>query len=292
MSKFTTAWDETKPAGTRSKLLGDDDIREFKKQYRERFAEDHVSLETEADDALVGFHNKVTLPEQGSDPLALADAIILFGKKIGSYAELQVQHENAGLIQITRLGKLWIEALGLENEAQGDLLIRLASAWGRLAKGTGLQQLRMNAGATAPEWFTPVTYSPPSGTIYMWGGDLASPPTGYLICDGSTFSATTYPDLAAVVGDKFGTHSGDNYYLPNATNCFPYGASEGGAAGNASVGSRKASPIATLTISGNDNLVKSTHSGGFGYGAGDPGGIYPGADFLPPYFAVGFIIKT
>ena len=36
--------------------------------------------------------------------------------------------------------------------AEGDLPYRAASAWTRLAKGTALQVLRMNSGATAPEW--------------------------------------------------------------------------------------------------------------------------------------------
>lgn len=35
---------------------------------------------------------------------------------------------------------------------EGDLIYRGASAWTRLAKGTARQVLRMNAGATAPEW--------------------------------------------------------------------------------------------------------------------------------------------
>lgn len=44
--------------------------------------------------------------------------------------------------------------LTITSEAQGDILYRNATNWVRLAKGTGLQQLRTNAGATAPEWFT------------------------------------------------------------------------------------------------------------------------------------------
>lgn len=134
--KFTSAWDETKPAGTRSKVLGDDDIREFKKQFRERFAEDHRSLETEADDALVGFHDKATLLEQGSDPAALADAIIIFGKLAGSYCELHTRHENAGIKQLTLNGLLWLSALSVASEARGDLAYRGASVWGRLGLGT------------------------------------------------------------------------------------------------------------------------------------------------------------
>jgi len=38
----------------------------------------------------------------------------------------------------------------------------------------------------------------PVGAMFMW--PTATPPTGFLICDGSTFSAATYPALAAVLG--------------------------------------------------------------------------------------------
>lgn len=40
------------------------------------------------------------------------------------------------------------------SAAEGDILYRGASTWTRLTKGTALQNLRMNAGATAPEWAT------------------------------------------------------------------------------------------------------------------------------------------
>ena len=39
--------------------------------------------------------------------------------------------------------------------AQGDMLYRDGSGLQKLAKGTASQELRMNSGATAPEWFTP-----------------------------------------------------------------------------------------------------------------------------------------
>lgn len=39
-----------------------------------------------------------------------------------------------------------------QGAAEGDTMYRGASAWTRLAKGTGGQLLRMNSGATAPEW--------------------------------------------------------------------------------------------------------------------------------------------
>ncbi len=58
----------------------------------------------------------------------------------------------------------------LGSDADGDIYFRSSNLLTRLAKGTGLQQLRMNAGATAPEWAT------------ISGGDpyaLSAKPTTY-----------------------------------------------------------------------------------------------------------------
>lgn len=46
---------------------------------------------------------------------------------------------------------------GIGTAVAGDIIYATgAGTWGRLAKGTALQNLRMNAGATAPEWATPI----------------------------------------------------------------------------------------------------------------------------------------
>ena len=44
------------------------------------------------------------------------------------------------------------DELNIENQAAGDVLYYNGTAWVRLAKGTALQALIMNSGATAPEW--------------------------------------------------------------------------------------------------------------------------------------------
>ena len=75
---------------------------------------------------------------------------------------------------------------------QGDLPYASgASTWTRLAKGTADQILRMNAGATAPEWAA----SPgvPQYGIIIWTGTIANIPAGYVICDGNNSS----PNLLA-----------------------------------------------------------------------------------------------
>ena len=45
--------------------------------------------------------------------------------------------------------------VGTVITTEGDMLYRDGSGLQRLAKGTANQQLRINSGATAPEWFTP-----------------------------------------------------------------------------------------------------------------------------------------
>ena len=42
--------------------------------------------------------------------------------------------------------------LAVTSQAQGDILIFDGSNWIRLAKGTAAKVLKMNSGATAPEW--------------------------------------------------------------------------------------------------------------------------------------------
>ena len=49
--------------------------------------------------------------------------------------------------------------VGTTITTQGDILYRDGSGLQRLAKGTASQELRMNSGATAPEWYTPAAAS-------------------------------------------------------------------------------------------------------------------------------------
>jgi len=50
------------------------------------------------------------------------------------------------------------------TEAEGDITYRGATTWTRLAKGTAGQFLKVNAGATAPEWGT----VPPLSRAFTW----------------------------------------------------------------------------------------------------------------------------
>lgn len=60
------------------------------------------------------------------------------------------------------------------------------------------------------------------GTILEFAGD--TPPTGYLLCDGSAVSRTTYSDLFNVIGTTYGTGDGSTTFnLPNLKGRVPVG---------------------------------------------------------------------
>jgi microcystin-dependent protein len=169
----------------------------------------------------------------------------------------------------------------------------------------------------------------PTGSLTMWAGAVASPPTGWLACNGANVSRTTYSALFAVIGTSYGI--GDNsttFGLPNLLNRFPVGAGDtyaiaatGGSA-NAIVVSHTHTATSTSTVtdpghahtltSGNptggqpyqsvgnnaNNIVNqstSTASTGISVGTSttvaSSGSSGTNAN-LPPYIAVGYIIKT
>lgn len=63
----------------------------------------------------------------------------------------------------------------------------------------------------------------PVGTIMPWS--KASVPAGFLYCDGSPVSRTTYADLFAVIGTTFGNPDASNFNLPDFQDRSAIGAS-------------------------------------------------------------------
>ena len=65
--------------------------------------------------------------------------------------------------------------VGTTLTTQGDILYRDGSGLQRLAKGTANQELRINSGATAPEWHTPAVAS--SEYVKIASNDISGTPT-------------------------------------------------------------------------------------------------------------------
>lgn len=150
------------------------------------------------------------------------------------------------------------------------------------------------------------------GEIKMWGTGTA--PTGYLLCNGSAVSRTTYADLFAVYGTTFGSGDGSTTFnLPDFRNRMPIGAgttysanSQGGSAdaivvshshtitdpghvhgiGAASPVDRSGGYYANVNAS-TDYLSTSAQTGITVNSAGSSG---TNAN-LPPYIGIYFIVK-
>jgi microcystin-dependent protein len=178
------------------------------------------------------------------------------------------------------------------------------------ATGTSTTQLATTAFATA-------AISPFTGSMLMW--PTATPPTGFLLCNGQTASRATYAALFAIVGTLFGAGDGSTTFtLPNYTDRMPIGAGSLYVA-NSLGGSKDATlpshnhtasvsdpghlhtSIGTYTdnLSGGPSPVKAvsgvvntgTAFTGISVAIASAGSSATNAN-LPPYLGIFFIIKT
>lgn len=154
--------------------------------------------------------------------------------------------------------------------AQGHIVYQGASTFAGLGIGTAGQVLKVNSGATAPEWGQVATagladssvtsakiangtivledlaaalqaFLVPVGTITAYAGSSA--PTGWLLCDGSAISVSTYPTLHGLVGNN----------TPDLRGRFPMGKTAAGT-GSTLLGTGGSTTIAEA------NLPAHTHA--------------------------------
>lgn len=154
-----------------------------------------------------------------------------------------------------------------------------------------------------------VTSVSPSGTIIMFGG--TSVPSGYMLCDGSAISRTTFATLFSVIGQNYGLGNGTTTFnLPDFRGLFPRGVNgsatndpdagtrtsvNGSNVGN-NVGSFQASQIQSHAhnitgINSAGGTVRATIAGGgtsINYATDAAGGNQTN----PSNLYVNFIIKT
>ena len=151
-----------------------------------------------------------------------------------------------------------------------------------------------------------------TGSLLMW--PTTSAPSGYLNCDGTAVSRTTYSALYAVVGTTFGVGDGSTTFnLPNYTNRMPYGTTIGATGGSADAIVVSHTHTATVTDPGHAHGISypNTIAGGGGaprvgtgttdFSASAVTGISVSNSTtgtsgtnanLPPYLGINFIIKT
>jgi microcystin-dependent protein len=98
---------------------------------------------------------------------------------------------------VTNSASLLIPGAGSVTVAAGDV-------WRVVSEGAGNWRVT----AATPTGFYPGSL--PSGTILDYGG--AAPPTGYLACDGSAVSRTTYSGLFTALGTTWGAGDGSTTF--------------------------------------------------------------------------------
>ena len=132
----TIQWDESNPSGQGQKAKGGERIREFKTQLREILGVDHYMTSSGNGDQW-GFHDKVTLYEQSSDPLPSVNTGVLYTKEVNSKAELFWNSENDFLsaMQLTSEGDF---IAGMKNEVRifSGALADIPAGWS-ICDGTG-----------------------------------------------------------------------------------------------------------------------------------------------------------
>lgn len=105
------------------------------------------------------------------------------------------------------------------------------------ASATSVTVTRGSQGSTARSHLSGVTWTHswtkadaetvnPAGVISMFGGSSA--PTGWLLCDGTAVSRTTYAALFSAIGTTYGVGNGSTTFnLPNLTGRVPVGRDAG-----------------------------------------------------------------
>ncbi len=122
-----------------------------------------------------------------------------------------------------------------------------------------------------------------TGGIIMYGGSSA--PSGYLMCDGTAVSRTTYSTLFGIIGTTFGTGDGSTTFnVPDLRQRFPLG---------------KATSGTGSTLGATGGTIDHTHDSHTSAQVGILGLLSPGltgptthSSVNPPFQVVNYIIKT
>lgn len=180
--------------------------------------------------------------------LTVLSATQAFGQSVGintdgsipdASAILDIKSNSRGLL-IPRMSSAQIAAI--INPATGLMVYQTDGSAG----------IYFNSGTSgSPVWKKLVADSggAPAGTINQFAGSSA--PAGYMVCDGSAVSRSTYADLFAVIGTTYGAGDGSTTFnLPDLRSRIPVGrnASDGDFDSAGKTGGAKTHTITTAQL--------------------------------------------
>lgn len=139
---------------------------------------------------------------------------------------------------------------GSAGVTAGINLLDQSSAYAPMASNLALQSA-IQGGTTAP---VPIV---PAGSIIAWSGSSA--PSGYLLCDGTAVSRTTYAALFAIAGTGYGVGNGSSTFnVPDLRDRVPLGKGTNNSTLGTQTGSMSASSVVTTAADGDGDLTLST----------------------------------
>lgn len=95
-----------------------------------------------------------------------------------------------------------------------DAITKLTNAWVWEKVGDDVDDIVLACKDIVESWYNNMMV----GSVFPW---LSTPPTGWLLLDGSTHAGADYPELFAVLDDTL--KSGTDFILPDVAGAFPYG---------------------------------------------------------------------
>lgn len=157
-------------------------------------------------------------------------------------------------------GSLWVaDAIDLGTDTTGNYMSGVTA-------GTGISVTHTPAEGSSATIAVDESYNRlvPSGSIITWGGSSASPPSGYLTCDGTTVSRTTYAALYAVIGDRYGAGNGSTTFtLPNFANgLLPFSTTTLNASPGTGTRQTQTVNVGNTASSGHTHTLNNTQSSG------------------------------
>ena len=144
-----------------------------------------------------------------------------------------------------------------------------------------------------------------AGMILGYGGSSA--PTGWLLCDGSAVSRTTYATLFGIISTTFGAGDGSTTFnVPDLRGRVPVGKNSGTFSTLGATGGEETHVLTTTEMPSHNHTFGCANQGGgdFTYtsnSTGGPRGSIQGTSSvgggaahnnLQPYLVVNYIIKT
>lgn len=156
------------------------------------------------------------------------------------------------------------------------------------------------AGPTGPTGPAGAGGGVPTGTVVSFAGHNA--PTGWLLCDGTQYSSSSYPTLYAIIGTTYGGGNG-SFKVPDLRGRIPVGKNYGtfsalgrtGGEENHVLTNAEMAPDVYMDVSGSKSTELVNIGGGNRWAnTGRVNGAQAGRahNNMPPYLVLNYIIKT